>query len=133
MCKCVLQRQPLKEAGSTRHSPSTLGKILRVPEKKKGTGPDFPFKQLEEKAEAQGQCSTEPAGMEATLGRPASKVLLHRESDWPWDRMAVVHCDLKMWGTNTHTEASPGWQCLKIRGILGETVVLKSLSLSNKG
>lgn len=52
------------------------------------TGPDFPLKQLEEKAEAQGQCSTEPAGMEATLRRPASKILLHREPEWPRDRMA---------------------------------------------
>lgn len=90
------------------------------------------MKQLEEKAETQSQCSTEPTGMEAILRRPASKVLLPREPDWPWDRRAAAHCDpVKMWGTDTHKEVTPEWQCLK--KILGETVVLKSLSLSNKG
>jgi hypothetical protein len=66
--------------------------------------------------------------MEATLRRPASKVLLPREPDWPWDRMAVAHWDPVKMGTDTHTEVTPEWQCLK--KILGETV---GLSLSNKG
>lgn len=134
MCKCVLQRQPSE--GSWEH-PSQPINTLKDPagwEREKEIGTDFPLKQLEEKAETQGQCSRGPAGTEATL-RSASMVPLPRVPDLPQDRMAAAHCDSgKMGGTNTHTVVTQEWQCLQeLRGLLGEAVVLESLSLSNKG